>query len=120
MENIFFKYGLIIVGAVVITLLISFAFNSLNKTIQPSYEAEQHLSGNSNQLNKKLVELCEYCINQNQNKDCFVVDIYLESGTLYKSDFNIDTVNLDETIEQGDSTVKIRNSNNMCSIAKLK
>ncbi|MBN1501933.1 hypothetical protein JW930_00175 [Candidatus Woesearchaeota archaeon] len=120
MENIFFKYGIIIVGAAVIALLISFSFNALHETAVGNQEMQQDFSGSATELKLALIRYCDYCLKPQVSQDCFIINVNLIGGDLTIQDFlEFENIVLGTDITSGKSVVKIKNINNLCMVDKL-
>jgi hypothetical protein len=117
MDNLFFKYGVIMVGVVVIVLLMSFAYTSLSRTIVSAEEREQNLKGDLFQLKDRIQELCDNCLKVDVNRECFVLYFEVpEAGEICQDKFGAD-VSLPECIG-GKGVLKIDSQDKAC-IVKL-
>lgn len=118
MENIFFKYGILIVGAVVITMMISFAFSALNKTVNVDTEVEDLLEGNSFQVVDKISDYCTDCLKEKVTKDCFVMTIKIEDNVdLCQEDFPEDIM-VEECLPWS-SVIRIANEGGACVLTAV-
>ncbi|MBD3203296.1 hypothetical protein GF327_03315 [Candidatus Woesearchaeota archaeon] len=117
MENIFFKYGIIIIGAVVIVLLISFSFNALKETIHLPEDKKESIIGEKITVIIELEELCMKCLKDKVDKDCYIKNIKTDE-IITESDLTGDIV-MPEDLSKGKNVVKIKSQNNICGIIKL-
>jgi hypothetical protein len=116
MENIFFKYGIILVGIVVIMLLINFAFRALNDTINLP-EEDEDITGTKENVVIQLEKLCSNCIKEKIDKDCYIKEIQCEENITQK-DFG-NEIELKNELKKGNNLLKIQALNNSCVIRKI-
>ena len=105
MENLFFKYGVVIVGVVIVTLLMVFAYSSLSKTLVVPDEKEQEFSGTALDSKIYIEKLCEKCESSNLNRECFILDLNIEDEGIGMDEF--EEVKIDRDIDQGKNIIKV-------------
>ncbi|MBN2422369.1 hypothetical protein JXB41_04015 [Candidatus Woesearchaeota archaeon] len=117
MENIFFKYGIVLVGVVVIMLLISFAFSALDNTVKiPEKEAEK-ISGEKQSVIIEIEKLCDNCVKEKINQDCYIKEIETDSEII-QNDFS-EGVALPENLSRGKNIIKVKSEDNVCKVIKM-
>ena len=116
MENLFFKYGVVIVGVVIVTLLMSFAFNSLNKTLTVPDDKFQEFIGTAIDSKIYIEALCEKCENNNMKKDCFTLDLEIDDKGIKMDEFG--ELNINQDLYKGKNMIKISNDGG-CLIRRL-
>ena len=119
MEDMFIKYGMIIVGIVVISILLVFTFNAMNKTSIVPKENEQSVEGDKAAVEFKIKRLCEFCLSEEYvDRDCYLLSIKLTAGNITNDDF-VGKITLDQDLLVGEHLVKIRNNDVMCEVVKI-
>ncbi|MBU0758042.1 MAG: hypothetical protein KKF44_08275 [Nanoarchaeota archaeon] len=117
MENIFFKYGIIIVGGVVIMLLISFAYSAINNTIKIPQQGEKGIDGEKSHVVIEIEKLCTACLKDDVDKDCNIEDIDSE-GEIVQEDF-MENIVLSESLPSGQYTIKLSVNEGICNVRKI-
>ena len=119
MEDVFMKYGMIIVGIAVISILLVFVFQALNKTSLVPTSKHQSVEGDSSVVEFRIKRLCEFCLNEKYlDRDCYLVDVKLTEGNLTNDDF-AGSITLDQDLNPGEHLVKIINKDARCEVSKI-
>ncbi|MBN1157273.1 hypothetical protein JXA85_06640 [Candidatus Woesearchaeota archaeon] len=109
------KLGLVLVVVVMIGLLANFA---LRATTSEDYDAEQRVAGDFVQVKEKIRKLCDYCMKDGIDKDCFILDAVVASGEIDVDSF-LENVRLEQNLAQGNHVLKIISENNICVVREI-
>ena len=129
MNDFMFKYGLIVVGVVIVGLLISFAYKATNKTSIPK-GFEQSLKGNTETLKSPLINLCNSCISLSKSShktECYLLHLENKGDSITEdylnNNYNKVFINIKGTaskqILKGNHTIKILSTNNNCTLKMI-
>ena len=119
MEDVFMKYGMMIVETIVISILLAFAFQALRGTPAVPKEVRQSVEGDNLAVEFKIKELCEFCLGDNDiNKDCYLLDVKLTSGSVTNNGFG-GLITFDDELDVGEHLIKIRNKEGICEVIKI-
>ena len=109
------KLGIVLVVFVMIGLLANFA---LKTTTREDYGVEQKVAGDFVRVKEKIIRLCDYCIKEGFDKDCFVLEADITSGELDVNEF-ISDVKMEKKLAQGAHVLKIISENNICVVREI-
>ena len=80
MQDFLLKYGLLVVALIVAASMTSFAFNSLYNA-EPSNAFDQSVVGDNTAITKKIVQLCDSCLENKQAiKECYILSVSSTKG----------------------------------------
>jgi hypothetical protein len=116
MENLFFKFGIVLVGIAVIMLLVGFAYSALSNTIKLP-DDNTKLSGNIVQLVSQIEKICTTCLRAGNDMDCKIMELDT-SQPLAIGDFK-NNIKLMQDLPAGKHTIKIYTEKNICLVRKL-
>ena len=113
------KYGMIIVGIAVISILLVFVFQAINRTSIVPAEKHQSVEGDKAAVEFKIKRLCEFCLSEEYvDKDCYLLDVKLTAGNITNDDF-VGSITLNQDLTSGEHIVKITNKDATCEVIKI-
>jgi hypothetical protein len=118
MEDVFMKFGMIIVGVAVISFMIVFAFQSFNRQQLTPEERDQEIIGDSVAVGARIGKLCERCLSDNVNRDCYFLSIDLTEGEVTQDIF-VSKIKLNNDLVAGKHNVRLSNVDGLCEVVKI-
>ncbi|MFH1398724.1 MAG: hypothetical protein ABIG95_01275 [Candidatus Woesearchaeota archaeon] len=113
MEDVFMKYGMVILGVFIITIMIVFAFKA-NKTSLIPLDEKQFIEGDSNAVEIRISALCDLCLGRSTARDCYIIDTVLTTN-LTTERFS-EPIVLAKNISMGKYMLKLRNRDSVCEV----
>jgi len=124
MDDLLLKYAMIVVGVVVFTLLLTYAFTALKANPIPEEKFQNYYQTPKNAVNY-FTRLCEMCLGQeNYERECFVIDYYNPgpnnlTNVMFQNLFNRVQINLSNNLPRGKFTIKVMSVNNTCVLDEI-
>jgi hypothetical protein len=115
MEDIYMKFGMIFIALVVIGLLANFA---LRTTIKDDFSEQQKIIGDSIKIKEKIERLCQYCLKDGIDQDCFILDAQIDEGELTQNDSR-ENLEITAELTEGKHLLKIVSENNICVVREF-
>ena len=119
MEDMLMKYGMIIVGVAVISILLVFAFKAIDKTSIVPKEKGQSVEGDKAAVEFKIKRLCEFCLSEEYvDRDCYLLSVKLTAGNITNEDF-VGSIELGQELVVGEHLLKIKNKDSICEVIEI-
>ena len=110
MEDVYFKYGLVIVAVAVIIMLMIWSYSALNETTIIPEEPDQSFSGTSEKLTVRITQLCASCTaEENYDQQCYIIRAELTDDVDY----------MGITLVPGSHILRISNKDGECKLENL-
>ncbi len=117
MEDLYMKFGIVIVAVAVVVLLIAFSFRVVDRQNFPE-ERIQSIRGDSNYVYLRLSKLCNLCVSKSySNRECFLVELNITEGNITEIPNAVFT-NF-EVLTKGAYDIKLYNNETKCNLRIL-
>ena len=115
MEDMLMKYGMVILGVVVIGIMIMFTFKATKNPLIPIDEY-QSIEGDSHSVEMRISGLCSLCLREKDtDRDCFILEIRLTNGNITQDIFESE-IKLEKNMTPGNHIVKIISNQTLCGV----
>jgi len=120
MRDVYSKFGVVIVAALIVTLMVSFAY----RTVKTRDFADEFpaLSGTKEELVPEIVERCKHCVgNALEDRDCFIMSITLKGESITRKDteYSLTEVNIKDDILPGAHKYKMKSAGGKCEVTSI-
>ncbi len=116
MDDFFMRFGMIVVGIVVILVIMIFAFSALNNSSLIPEDYSQKVKGDSYKVEQRISRLCSICTSENVQKDCFLLEVDLEHGEVRN---NLKETRLHQNLTPGQYTLKLSSNRSICEVREV-